>query len=254
MRKLKILFYDIETAPGLAYIWRAKTEYVNMDMTIHETFMLGWSAKWAEEDKMFSAVLTGDEARAQDDNRVVLELADLIREADIIVAHNIDQFDLPMLNNRVMLLGQEPLPPIKTIDTKKLAWRSFRLLHNKLDYLAQELGLGEKIHTEFSWWAACYRGDEDALAMMQEYNVHDVRLLEGIFWRIYPYVRGLPRLVEATVQGELICQYCGSGDVQRRGKVTNAATTNQRYQCNTCRRYSKIAVADTIKAGLRPIP
>ena len=256
MRKLKILFYDIETAPGLAYMWRANTEYINMDMTIHETFMLGWSAKWADDDTMHSAVLTGAEALAQNDDRIVLELADLVREADFVVAHNIDQFDLPMLNNRVMLLGQEPLPPVRTIDTKKLSQRSFRLIHNKLDYLARELGLGEKIRTEFEWWAQCYHGNEEYLAMMQDYNKHDVVLLEEIFWRIYPYVRGLPKLVVATVPGELICQYCGSGDVQKRGTVENNATTYQRYQCNvpTCRRYSRIAVADKTKAGLRPIP
>jgi hypothetical protein len=229
-------------------------DYIPSDMTIHETFLLGWSAKWMDGDEIMSDVLTGPEALQHNDLRVVESLAELIREADIIVAHNIDRFDLPMFNNRLMLLGLEPLAPVRTLDTRALAHRSFRLMHNKLTWLARALGLGDKLPTDFMLWENCYHGDEIALAEMQEYNKHDVVLLEQVFWHMYPYLRGLPRMVEATVDGELICQYCGSGDVQKRGTKRTNAGTYQAYQCNACRRYSSSPTAEKPKSGLRPLP
>lgn len=250
---LRILFFDIETAPMLAYIWQARADWVGHNQITHETFLLSWAAKWADDDHIFGDVLTADEARAQEDIRIVQSLAEMIRQADIVVAHNGDRFDIPMLNNRLLLWGDIPLGSVKTIDTCTLARRSFRLSHNKLDHLAQELGFGTKISTDFSLWQGCYHGDEDALAQMYEYNRHDVVLLQQVYEAMAPYVKGLPRLVDGA-DGEDACPFCGHKDLVEDDVYRTNASTFPRFRCEGCNRHSRGRKAmKSRKVGVVPL-
>lgn len=242
----KVLYFDIETAPMLAYIWSAKTEYVGTQMIQHETFMLSWAAKWGDRKKVYGEVLTPDEAVAQDDARIVTALADMLREADIVCGHNLDRFDIPMLNNRLLLLGLEPLGPVRTLDTLKMARKSFRLASNKLDWLAEQLGLGNKIGTSFSLWDRCYRGDEKALKEMLRYNRKDVTLLQDVYERMEPYVRGsVPRLVDGATEDEVACPTCGSASVKPDGMHRTNASSYPRFVCEACGRHSRSRRADS---------
>jgi DNA polymerase III epsilon subunit-like protein len=243
----RVLIFDIETAPMLAYIWRAKTEYVNPGAITHEVFLLSWAAKWEGARKIHGDVLAPEEALAQDDGRIVQSLADMIREADVVVAHFGNFFDIPMLNNRLLLLDQEPLGPVRSIDTKALAARSFRLASNKLDYIAQALGIGSKIKTDFDLWVDCYHGDARALAKMYRYNRKDVTLLEEVYGRLKPYVKGLPRLVDAEYQDERVCPSCGADALTKRGLYRTNASTFQKWVCGECGRCSRSRQADKTK-------
>ena len=147
--------------------------------------------------------------------------------------------DVPMLNNRVLQLDLDPLGPVRTIDTLKLSKKSFRLAYNKLDYLGHYLGLGNKIKTDFDLWLRCYHGDQDALMEMSAYNVEDVLLLERVFDRIKPHVKGLPRLFDAGWDGQLGCPHCGSLDLLVRGYHRTNISTFPKFQCKGCRRYHR---------------
>jgi DNA polymerase III epsilon subunit-like protein len=215
--------------------------------------LISWAAKWGDEKKVMSSALTGDEARAQDDERIVIELAALIREADVIIAHNIDKFDVPMFNNRLLLLGLENLGPVETIDTLKLSKANFRLAYNKLDYLAEKLGFGRKIKTDFDLWLAAYHGDEVALGQMLRYNRKDVVLLEQVFEALRPYVKNLKRLVEAAWDGQIACPNCGAEDYQRRGERRTQVSTFVQFQCNQCKRYFRSRKSENKKLGVVPV-
>jgi hypothetical protein len=242
----KILFWDLESAPLLAFIWSARTEYVGTHMIEHEAFLLSWAAKWADQPKVLSGVLTPEEALAQDDSRIVADLGDLLREADVVVAHNGDRFDVPRVNSRLLLQGLEPLGPLRTIDTLKLARRSFRLASNKLDWLAEQLGHGNKLSTTFALWERCYRGDPKALAEMVRYNRKDVVLLEEVYRELEPYVSGLPRLVDADGRS-MLCPTCGSDKLEQAGFHRTNSSTFPRYRCGDCKRYSRSRTADRSK-------
>lgn len=244
----RVLFFDIETAPMLAFIWQARTEYVGTHQIQHETFMVSWAAKWADTKKVHGQVLTPDEAVAQDDTRIVDSLAGLLREADVVVGHNLDRFDIPMLNNRLLLLGLDPLGPVQTIDTLKLAKKSFRLASNKLDWLAEQLGLGNKIGTSFELWERCYRGDEKALKAMLRYNRKDVTLLQDVYERMEPYVRGsIPRLVDSRRSGAVACPTCGSDGLVPDGFHRTNSASFPRFRCGACGRRSRSRRADPSK-------
>lgn len=250
---LRILFWDIETAPLLAYVWSAKTHYVGSHQFIHDSFMLCWAAKWADGKKVHSDVLTSEEAREQDDRRVVVSLANLLRQADVVVAHNGDRFDIPMLNNRLLTLGEEPLGPVKTVDTLKLAKKTVRLASNKLDYLAEQMGCGRKIKTSFQMWKDCYHGHHSALKQMVKYNRQDVRVLEDVYAGLEPYVKGLPRLVDAA-GSDAVCPTCGSADLSRDGWHRTNASSFPRFRCGSCKRHCRSRKADPSKrVALHPL-
>jgi len=250
---LRVLFYDLETSPLLAYIWRPADDYVTMDRLIHDSWLICWSAKWAHETKIHTGLVTTQEAIDQDDSRIVQELAEMIRSADIIVAHNGDRFDLPRFNARLLLLGQEPLGPVQTIDTLTLARKNFALAYNKLDYLAEILGFGNKLKTDFALWRNAYHGDPKALKQMSRYNVKDVVLLEKVFNKLKPYVKGLKRLMEPDYYNEFACPFCGSDDLVKRGLVRSQSSTFQRYQCGGCDKYSRSRVAEKPKFSVVPL-
>lgn len=250
---LRVLIYDLETAPLLAHIWHPTDDYVAHDRLIHDSFLLTWAAKWHGEKKLYTGVLNDSEAKNQDDSRIVKDLAALIREADFLVAHNADKFDVPMFNNRLLALGLEPMGPKRTIDTLKLAKKNFRLAYNKLDYLGEFLGLGRKIKTDFDLWRACYHGDEKALAKMSRYNRRDVVLLEQVYDMLLPYVNWLPRMVQPEVNEQFACPTCGSADLTRRGQYHTNVSTFWRFQCKSCLRYCRSRHAERKRFSVAPL-
>lgn len=251
---LKALFYDIESAPSLAFVWQAKTEYINPDAFTHETFLLTWAAKWAGSDEIVAARLTSKEAKAQDDTRIVQKLADLVRQADVIIAHNGDAFDLRKLNTRLAYHQLAPLGNVKTIDTLKLARSAFKFTSNRLDYLAKTLGVGAKLSTNFGLWKRAYRGDATALREMDTYCRMDVVVLEKVFDAIRPYVKSLPRLVDAGQYGQRVCPTCGSADLSEDGLHRTNANSYRRFRCDRCGRHCRsFRQADLPKLEMRPL-
>jgi len=250
-KPLKVLFYDLETAPLLAHIWSPYDDYVTHDRLVKPGFLLTWSAQWRGEKRIISGCVTGDEARDQDDSRIVAELAELIREADIIIAHNVDKFDLPVFNTRLLAHRQEPLGPVKTIDTLKLAKGAFRLPYNKLDYLADFLFGEHKIKTDFDLWKRCYAGDERALAQMLRYNRKDVVLLSRVFEELIPYVKNLPRLQHLA--GTDQCPTCGSCNLVVRGHHHTPTASYAKLRCSDCGRYSRRRANTGVKTTLAPL-
>jgi len=233
--KHKILFYDIETAPMISYRWSPKVQFVPNKMNISDYYMLTFAAKWEGQKKVISDCLMPHELRRADDDRLVLKLADLMREADVVVAHNGDRFDYKKVNWRAAINEQEPLGPVRSIDTLKLSRASFGPGYHNLDSLALAF-LGEhKIATDFTLWERTVRGDEPAMREMLRYNRKDVDLLERVYNKMLPYVKTLPRLVDG--EGH-ICPACGSDSLTKRGVRTTNAFNYQRYQCNDCLRYS----------------
>lgn len=235
--QLKILFFDIETSPRISYHWRDFKEFIGVDQAIEDPFMLTWAAKWRGGKQIYTDKVTSTEAKKRDDIRIVKSMADKIREADIIIAHNVDKFDLPMVNTRLVKTKSENLDIPQTIDTLKLARKNFNFRRNSLNGIARELNLGQKVKTDFDLWKRSAQGDNAAIREMQRYNKQDVRLLERVFEAMLPYCKGVPRLVDASEWRERACPFCGSHDTQGRGWRRTRVNTYQKRQCNECHKY-----------------
>jgi hypothetical protein len=251
-RPLRVLIWDIETAPGTAYFWRPRVQFINQHMVINAPFMICWSAKWLGEKKIYSDHATPEEIANRDDARICVSLTKILQEADVIVAHNGDNFDEPFLRGRLFANNLAPLGPVDSIDTKKIAAKDFDLPHNNLDAIAKIREIGEKDKTDFSWWTDILEGSKQRMKEMVAYNRKDVVILEEVFEAMRPHATRLKRLYDAA-KGVIACTNCGGTDVHKRGtrQYRTQANTFQQYQCQNpdCMRYFRIKTGSTMGAG-----
>jgi DNA polymerase elongation subunit (family B) len=231
----KILLLDIETTPLEAFVWQMQVwkARVNDESVISRWFMLTWSAKWLFAPDVISMKLTSDEVKKENDKRIVEGLWKVLNEADIIIAHNGDAFDVPNINTRFIVNGLPPTKPYLTIDTLRIAQKQFGFTHNSLNALARVFGLSEKIETDFELWRRCKNGDEDALSEMEIYNRHDVEVLEEVYLKIRPWIKGHPNLALYMELDQHVCRNCGSTDLEHTNK--HQYTSTGRYELLRCK-------------------
>jgi DNA polymerase elongation subunit (family B) len=227
--KPKVLLLDIETAPNKAYIWQLKTDYVSTDQLISSSHILCVSAKWlGESDITFRSVY-------EHGQRVMLQdIHEMIGDADVVVHYNGTKFDIPTLNREFLCEGMAPPSPLRQVDLLPVVRKQFKFTSNKLDYVCQQLGLGNKVHHKgMELWDGCMANDPASWKVMEKYNKMDVVLLERLYNRLLPWI---PRLPNHTLYTGLSdsCPRCGSKKFTRRGVAHTYLLTYQRYQCNKC--------------------
>jgi DNA polymerase III epsilon subunit-like protein len=179
-KKVKVLIYDIETSYNIVSSWRVGNK-VNLphNSVIKERQVMCISWKWLDEDEVYTVDWGYN---TQDDKYLIDIFVDVLNEADVIVAHNGDNFDLKWLRTRALKHGIEMLPYYNQVDTLQLAKKYFYFNSNKLDYISKFLGFEGKIHTEPELWDKVILGkDLNALCKMIEYCEEDVRQLEKVY-------------------------------------------------------------------------
>lgn len=230
----KILFLDIETAPSLGWVW-GKWEQNVIDFK-RDWYILSYAYKWSTDKKVttvglidFPAVFKAD---IENDRALVGDLWALLNEADIVVAHNGDAFDLAKINSRFLIHDLIPPSPYKTVDTLKIARKVFAFDSNKLDDLGHYLKIGRKLpHTGFHLWKGCMIGDPISWAKMKKYNGHDVELLVKLYYLLRKWAPSHPNVNQGKLEA---CPKCGSSKVQRRGFSFTLLRKKQRFQCQNC--------------------
>lgn len=236
-KDIKILIVDIETAPIKAYVWGIWQQDVNIKGIISDWYMLSWSAKWLGSNDVMSAVLTKDEVLSENDFNIVIKLWHLLDEADIVVAHNGNKFDIPRMNSRFLYHNLMPPTPYKQIDTKVVSKSIFGESSNKLEYLARKFGFDGKLDTTFELWSDCLAGDEESLKKMELYNRNDVVVLENVYLKMRPYMKGHPNVDMYSDTNHIRCTTCGSNDVQELENkyYYTQAVRYKLYRCNSCK-------------------
>lgn len=223
----KVLLVDLETSPNLAYTWAMYEQ--NVLSIVNERDLLSFSYKW-EGDKSVK-VHSLNECGIKD---LVSKLHKLFDEAEIIIAHNGDGFDIKMANTFFIKHGFKPPSPYKTIDTLKIARNKFKFNSNHLNDLGEYLGLGKKVSTGgFGLWLGCLKGDKKSWELMRKYNKQDVVLLEKVYQKLRSWGNNLP-----NVKIGMVCPACGSSKLQSRGYLMTKVYKTQRLQCQECGKWS----------------
>lgn len=243
---MKILIFDIETSPNLGWVW-GKWEQ-NVVSFKENWYIMSFAYKWLDESKTYVKSLPDYpiyKKSKTDDKELVSDLWDLFDEADVIIAHNGDQFDVKKANTRFLMHGFAAPSSYKTIDTKKVAKKYFRFDSNKLDDLGEYLQLGRKIDTGgFDLWLECMAGNMKAWKKMCKYNVQDVILLEKVYLELRNWMTNHPNSnVFDNTEGS--CPTCGSTNVQKRGHGVTTISKYQRYQCQDCGSWSRGKIEKT---------
>jgi hypothetical protein len=231
----KILLLDIETAPLKGYMWRLWKQDIYIDQIISEWFMLSFAGKWLLEPGVFSQRLTGEEALREDDSRIVETLWHLLNEADVVIGHNCEQFDIPRIKTRFLLNDLPPTTYYQQIDTKKVAKSQFGFSSNKLDFLARMFGIDCKMDTEFELWVKCMNGDDEALKYMEIYNRHDVEILEEVYIHLRPFIKAHPNYNLYIDSDVPVCPNCGHNHLEFAGYYYFTQTGKYKnYRCTKC--------------------
>lgn len=238
--KIKRLFADIETSPNIVLAFSAGYNLtINHDSIIHERKVICIGYKWQGEKK--THVLRWDQN--QDDRAMLVEFFKIAEEADEVVAHFGNGFDIPWLRTRCLIHKLNPLPLYKTVDTKALASKYFYFNSNKLDYISNVLGHGKKLKTEFSLWKnILVNRCQKSLDYMCKYCGIDVDRLEKVYLDMEGYVR--PRTHVGVMNGgeKWSCPRCGSKNVKlSKKRVTAAGTVQYQMQCRSDGSYFTIS-------------
>jgi len=232
-RAPKILVFDIETSPVKAYVWRMWDENISIEQVIEDWFVISWAAKWLNDSEYMGMVVTPKEAKKRDDKRILKGIHRLLDEADIVIAHNGVRFDIRKLNTRFLVHGLTPPSPYQVIDTLQVARKNFGFSHNRLDGLAETLGIQKKKKVEFELWKRCLDGEKDALEEMLAYNKQDVAVLEDVYYALRGWIKSHPNL--NNIMGtQYACPNCGSEDIVSKGYYRTITGEFEAFKCNTC--------------------
>ena len=230
----KILLVDSETAPSLAWVW-AKWQ-TNVIAFKKDWFMLSFAWKWLGDTKIQYRGLSDYPNYKKDksnDRCLVSDLWNVLDCADVVIAHNGDRFDIRKSNARFLFHSLGRPSPFQTVDTLKVAKSAFRLDGNSLNDICKYLNIGGKLpNTGFHLWQGCMNGDPESWKMMEEYNKHDVYLLDLVYHRMRSFAKNHPNLQLYTKTD--CCPTCQSMKVQKRGFAPLKKLVKQRWTCTDC--------------------
>ena len=231
--KPKRLFYDIETSYNIVKSWRIGFNInLNMEDIIQERAIITIAYKWEGEEDV--TVLSWDKGC---DKKIIEDFVKVMSEADELVGHNVDRYDTKFIMARALKHNISVLPKYQSTDTLKLAKKHFMLNSNKLDYIAQYLGIGHKTkHRGLSMWDdIILRNDPKALEEMIEYNVQDVFLTEQVYHKLMEY--SLPKVNHASKQtgDKHTCPQCGSDHAElHKTYISGTGTKTRLMNCLNC--------------------
>lgn len=238
---MKILLLDIESAPNLVHVWGLWQQNVGLPQIIEAGYVLCWAAKWYDSDQIYFNSIHKSKPQ-----KMLKQIHALLDEADVVVHYNGSKFDIPTLNKEFIEYGMFPPSPYKQVDLLRTARSQFRFPSNKLDYIAQALGLGKKFkHRGHELWIACMNRNSDAWREMEEYNIQDVILLERVYDKLKPWIKSHPNRGLYGEDEGFCCPTCGSELLEKRGFAYTAASKYQRYRCKGCGLWSRATKGST---------
>ena len=236
----KRLFYDIETSFNVGVFWRTGYNLsIQPQDIIHERAIICICYKWEGEDEIHSLTWS----KSQSDKQMLEKFVKVLAQADEIVAHNGDRFDLKWIRTRALFHGIQFMPSPKTIDTLKWAKKYFNFNSNKLDYIAKLLKVGAKMETGGLdlWKDIVFRKDQEALDKMVAYCKMDVEVLEAVFEKLNSYAIVNHNYAIQYGGEKYECPECAGINIKYNKKVVTAAGTVHHWiLCKDCKKHYKI--------------
>lgn len=236
---MKILILDIETAPMIGFVWKLFKENVSLNQLISNSYIIGFAAKWHDSDEIFYDDLRTTRGK-ENDRRLVKKIGKLIDEADAIVAHNGRDFDLRVVQGRMLHYDFDPPSSYKTIDTRLIAKKHFRFPSYKLEYLTERFNkkykkLKHEKYPGFELWKeTVLLNNPKAWVEMEKYNKYDVLATEELYFeRLIKWDNNINFF---SYQSDQSLCVCGSNHWKKRGFQRTTTGTYQRYKCLSCGR------------------
>jgi DNA polymerase III epsilon subunit-like protein len=236
----QILYWDIETS-SIDIKYRTYDLSVKIKRFDPETIERDWtmlSVAWAFNDEPVKCIGVSPK-NPLNDYEIVRQFREVLNQADYIVGHNMDAFDLKKFNTRAAFYGLDPIGQKQSIDTLKIARKYFKFTSNTLRYIAKFYNVHEKDNSPD--WNACLEGDADALAYMRQYNKQDVEVTRQVYYKMRAWHHMHPNLnVKNPVKDaagnkvEGICPSCLSPNTIKDGHAYTKETKRKKWICRDC--------------------
>lgn len=233
--KRRRLFFDIETSYCIGWFWRPGYKLnIPSSNIIKDAAIICICYKWEDEKQVYS--LTWD--KNQCDKKLLQEFVKIAEQADELVGHNGDRFDLRWIRTRCLYHGISMFPNYVTIDTLKVSRNKFNFPDNKLNTIAKYLGIGQKIKTEIGLWDGVIRDKcPKALNKMVVYCNGDVKLLEKVFAVMRSHMEPKTHYGVVFHQDRGSCPECGADSQELeiiRRRVSATGLKKIQYKCGVC--------------------
>ena len=215
---VKALAFDLETSPYTAMTWGTFNQYIAPNQILKNRSILCASWSWIDpKDFSFTEPVNISVADfpkkfrkdPYDDSEVVAVMNEVLTEADVYIYHNGDKFDIKVYNTSALCNDLDPLPYKPSIDTLKILRRRFAFPTNKLDYVAQRLGIGGKIETGGMalWEETAINANPEAAHHLSIYCNNDVEILSQLYFRIRAWDHKHPAFNLISGEGDA-CPTC----------------------------------------------
>ena len=241
------LFFDIETTPIPVWVWQLHSKS-NAHIS-HKNIIPGFpygiiciAWKWA--GARTTRLLTWD--KRQNDKKMLREFIPVLDEADEIAFQGGNRFDIPWVRGRAIFHRLPMRPRYVTNDTLTKSRQKFWFPSYRLDWEGKHLLNDEKLPTSMGLWTAIMeRKCEQSLRRLGVYCKQDVRLLEGVFNVMAPYIEPVSTIAKYICD----CPNCGSArTVARKEYRTTAGHWRVHFVCHDCKQPHTVAKSRFDKA------
>ncbi len=194
---LVVEYLDIETSTSVGCFYGHKKLFINrrqikvplkitsvviMNEKDKKPLVLSW--EWTGPIVMDYKEVKG----GGDDLKLLKTLVPRLNKADLIVIQNGDKYDIPVIQDRLVLAGLSPLKNIVTLCTLKSSKRSLYKVSHSLDARSYEYGYGGKIKQDMDDCIAVSLGDPKKQVIRLKYNTKDVVDMRKALFREFNYL------------------------------------------------------------------
>lgn len=244
----KVLILDVERLDGITvqHWWDRgdlKNRYVHYESVVRQPRTTIVCAKWYDSPDVIQLAEWDKGGR----RRFLSRVHDIMRQADVIVGHNVDNADIPWLKGDLHIEGGlPPLPPFKTVDTLKVLRREFKsgAPFKGLDAFCQIAGIPaktDKYNPRAMERAVTEKNLEDR-ERLTAYCAGDVVATQGLYDYLRPHIKNHPALFVDGKDKLTVCNRCGNDtEVIPRRYVASVLTYTMR-RCTACGAHSRLSI------------
>ena len=234
------MFWDIETSPNIVSSWRIGYKInLSAENIIKERSIICICWKWEDEEEVFHLRWDKDQC----DKSMLIKFVKELQKAHEIIGQNSDKFDEKWIKTRCIFHDIPAMPKYKSIDTLKIARKTFNFNSNRLDYMGKYLGVGQKIKTEFDLWTkVIFNKDKKALDFMVDYCKQDVLLLEQVYKKLQKYSEQATHKAVALGGERWECPHCTCEEVKiENTRYSKSGIATTQMICKSCKRYFNVS-------------
>jgi len=242
MSKPKVVFLDIETLMIPKETLERIPSYGmypgrGFNGTVSSILCFGYKIRGEKSIKIINAWdFKSFKKDVNDDKEICKAIYEVLKDADAVVTQNGKKFDIPVINTRLAKHGLPPVPKnLPHIDTRNVFRANYAAYDNKLDTIAKTFGCDTKIENGgWQLWMDMYEKKKKSMDLMSKYCKQDVNVLEQVFNKLLPCIKGLPNYNLFTTDEKPVCPNCGSQKMHVKDKRTLRTGVFQRYTCQSC--------------------